>query len=362
MNPWDFPTLSVLLLRPFSVLYGGVMRVRNLCYDRGWLRSVSVPAAVVSIGNLTVGGTGKTPLVEALARFFLGEGYRPAIVSRGYGRIGRGEVAVSDGSTVLVDAARGGDEPVLLALRLPGVPVLVGADRAAVARRAVQDFGCDLILLDDGFQHRRLRRDVDVVTLRRNEPFGNGRILPAGPLREPKDGLRRADVSVLTGTGPNPQGISSPAVLEAEYRPVHWTEHPSGVKHPPESLSHRFVFAFSGIGNPRSFERTLEGLDAKLVGHRVFADHHRYTQEDLRQVAGLAASHGAVAIVTTEKDAMRIGGSWTGEVPLYDLAIRLEIEGGAEKLKAVFGPLLKDARTGRPGGPNPPSARDREAD
>jgi tetraacyldisaccharide 4'-kinase len=362
MNPWDFPTLSVLLLRPFSVLYGGAMRVRNLCFDRGWFRSVSVPAPVVSVGNLTVGGTGKTPLVGARARFFLGEGRRPAIVGRGYGRIGRGEVAVSDGSTVLADATHGGDEPVLLALRLPGVPVLVGVDRAAVSRRAIRDFGCDLILLDDGFQHRRLRRDVDIVTLRRNEPFGNGRILPAGPLREPKDGLRRAHVAVLTGTGSKPPDIPCPFILEAEYRPVHWTEHPSGAKHPPESLAHRFVFAFSGIGNPRSFERTLEGLDAKLVGHRVFADHHRYTTEDLRQVAGLAASHGAVAVVTTEKDAMRIGGSWTGEVPLYDLAIRLEIEGGAENLRRVFGPLLMERRNGQPGGSAPESIRSRETE
>jgi tetraacyldisaccharide 4'-kinase len=341
MNPWDFPTLSVLLLRPFSVLYGGAVRLRNLGYDRGWLGSTAVPADVVSVGNLTVGGTGKTPLVEALARFFLAEGRKPGIVSRGYGRVGGGEVAVSDGSTVLADATRGGDEPVLLALRLPGVPVLVGADRVSVSRRAVRDFGCDLILLDDGFQHRRLRRDADVVTLRRSEPFGNGRILPAGPLREPKEGLRRAHIAVLTGTGPAPADIPCPVVLEAEYKPVHWTEHPSGAKHTPESLSHRFVFAFSGIGNPRSFERTLEDLDAKLVGHRVFADHHRYTTEDFRQVAALAASNGAVAVVTTEKDAMRIGGSWTGAVPLYDLAIRLEIEGGAAKLRSAFGPLLR---------------------
>jgi len=360
MNPWDFPALSVLLLRPFSLVYGGIMKTRNLAYDRGWLPSFSVPAAVVSVGNLTVGGTGKTPLVETLARFFLGEGYRPAVVSRGYGRIGKADVAVSDGTTVMVDALLGGDEPVLLALRLPGVPVLVGVDRVAVARRAVRDFGCDLILLDDGFQHRRLRRDVDVVTLRRNEPYGNGRILPAGPLREPKEGLKRADAAVLTGTGSVLPDFPCPVLLEAEYLAVHWTEHPSGAKHAPESLGHRFVFAFSGIGNPRSFERTLEGLDAKLVGHRVFPDHHRYTTEDLRQVAQLAASHGAVAVVTTEKDAMRIGGSWSGAVPLYDLAIRLEIKGGTQKLKSVFGPLLKRRRAELGSGTEPGRRREAE--
>lgn len=341
MNPWDFPALSVLLLRPFSFLYGSVVKARNLAYDRGWLPSFSVPAVVVSVGNLTVGGTGKTPLVETLARFFLAEGWKPAVVSRGYGRVGKADVAVSDGSMIMADSLIGGDEPVLLALRLPGVPVLVGVDRVRVSRRAVRDFGCDLILLDDGFQHRRLRRDVDVVTLRRNEPYGNGRILPAGPLREPKAGLRRGHVAVLTGTGPVPQDTPCPVMLEAEYRALHWTEHPSRVKHPPESLGHRFVFAFSGIGNPRSFERTLEGLEAKLVGHRVFPDHHRYTTEDLRQVGQLAASHGAVAVVTTEKDAMRIGGSWSGDVPLYELSIRLEIKGGQEKLKSVFRPLLQ---------------------
>jgi tetraacyldisaccharide 4'-kinase len=316
------------------------MRMRNALYDRGWLQSFSVPAAVVSVGNLTVGGTGKTPLVEALALFFSEEGFRPAVVSRGYGRKAGKGVVVSDGKRILCDAEKTGDEPLLLARRLPGIPVLVDADRVAGAAKAARDFGCDLILLDDGFQHRRLRRDADVVVLRRRNPYGNGLVLPAGPLREPKRGLNRAQVLVLTGDGPEAPDIPPLAALSANPRPVHWVEYPSGREHPLDALRHRFVFAFSGIGNPESFARTLAELGVMLVGpHRAFRDHHRYSPGDVKRVAGLADSHGAVAVVTTEKDAVRLAGPWPGRVPLYYLRIRMEIDGGKTRLREAF-PLI----------------------
>ncbi len=344
MTPWHhFPL--VLILLPFSAVYALVAALRNRFYDLGILPSFAVSAKVVSVGNLTVGGTGKTPLVEALARFFLEQGHQVAVVSRGYGRAGKNTLTVSDGTSVLEDPSETGDEPLLLARHLPGVPVVVGADRVAAARKAVESFGSTLILLDDGFQHRRLKRDLDVVTLRRGSPFGNGLVLPAGPLREGKRALERADVIVLTGAkgscGPgigNSLEKSDPGrIVEAAYEPVGWRRYPGEKDFPPDFFRGKTVFAFSGIGNPASFERTLEGLGVKSAGHRVFPDHHRYAASEWTWIRRRAESLGAVAVVTTEKDAARSRLFWEGAVPLYFLIIRLEIAGGEKIMNRVFG-------------------------
>jgi tetraacyldisaccharide 4'-kinase len=343
MTPWRYFPL-VLLLLPFSAVYALVTALRNFLYDRGILPSFPVPAKVVSVGNLTVGGTGKTPFVEALARFFSEQGHRVAVVSRGYGRRGKKILTVSDGKSFLEDPALTGDEPLLLARHLPGVPVLVGADRVATARKAVESFGSTLILLDDGFQHRRLKRDMDVVTLRRGDPFGNGLVLPAGPLRERRKGLERADVIVLTGvkgSGGLKSGIpfekSNPdRIVEATYEPMGWRRF-SEERHLPRGfLRGKSVFAFSGIGNPASFEATLIGLGVKSAGHRSFPDHHRYTASDWSRIRRRAESLGAEAVVTTEKDAARSRLSWEAAIPLYILIIRLEIAGGKEIMNRVF--------------------------
>jgi tetraacyldisaccharide 4'-kinase len=348
MIQWNHPTV-VILLQPFSLLYGLVMSVRNALYDRNILRSFKIPATVVSVGNITVGGTGKTPLVELLARFFLDEGFRPAVVSRGYGRTGKRIVVVSDGKKVLSNPDRTGDEPLMLGRHLEGIPILVGADRVKAATKAVRTFESDLILLDDGFQHRRLKRDVDVVALKRSHPFGNEKVLPAGPLREPRKGLGRAQVVVLTGRKSSDErdagfrgDISEKSnVLEAVYRPIEWVQLSNGQMHPLSFLQHRFVFVFSGIGNPGSFETTLEEMDLKMVGHWIFRDHYRYASDDLKRIADRAESHGAVSVVTTEKDAVRITDQWKGKLPLYYLRIKMEIEGGGKKLQKVFRPLIK---------------------
>jgi tetraacyldisaccharide 4'-kinase len=346
MKWWNRP-LIVLALSPFSRLYALAMTVRNRLYDRNVLRSFDIPAAVVSVGNLTVGGTGKTSLVETLADFFQDEGFRPAVVSRGYGRKGKGVVIVSDGKKVLSDPDRTGDEPLLLARHLKGVPVLVGSDRVKAARRAVRSFGSDLILLDDGFQHRRLKRNADVVTLNRNAPFGNGRVLPAGPLREPCGGLRRAHAVVLTGRGEETDVSKKMSpnsyLLHAFYRPVEWVRFSDGRTYPLPHLLQRFVFVFSGIGNPSSFEATLDEIGLKRVDHRVFRDHHRYTADDLKRISECAEAHGAMSIVTTEKDAVRIPHQWRGKLSLYYLRIKIEIKGGRNPLRKVFGPLIGSA-------------------
>jgi tetraacyldisaccharide 4'-kinase len=344
MKFWDRPRIA-LALSPFSRLYGLAMSIRNRLYESNVLRSFEIPATVISVGNLTVGGTGKTPLVETLADFFRKEGFRPAVVSRGYGRRGKGIVVVSDGRKVLSDPDRTGDEPLLLARHLKGVPVLVGADRVKAARRAVRLFGSNPILLDDGFQHRRLKRAADVVTLNRKAPFGNGRVLPAGPLREPCTGLRRAHAVVLTGSG-KASDVSrkmSPNshLLHAFYRPVEWVRFSDGRTYPLAHLRRGFVFAFSGIGNPSSFEEMLDEIGLKRIDHWIFRDHHRYTVGDLRRISERAEAHGAMSIVTTEKDAVRIPHRWRGKLSLYYLRIKIEIKGGGKPLRKVFGPLMK---------------------
>jgi tetraacyldisaccharide 4'-kinase len=343
MTPWKHPLL-VRLLSPFSVLYRLVTSLRNCLYDRGLLASFRVPARIISVGNITVGGTGKTPLVETLARFFAGQGQRVAVVSRGYGRKGKNTVVVSDGNTVLSDPDITGDEPLLLARHLKGIPVLVGTDRVAASREAVRLFGSTLIVLDDGFQHRRLKRDLDVVTLRRGDPFGNGLLLPAGPLRESLKGLRRADVIVLTGIEGSPESadrrwicdLKPGKVVEANYRPGSWNRFSEDKSFPLETFGGKTVFAFSGIGNPESFEKSLQATGVNTAGHRVFRDHHRYTAGEWRQIGESAEALGAVAVVTTEKDAVRSRLSWEASIPLYYLTVEISIAGGNELLRRLL--------------------------
>jgi tetraacyldisaccharide 4'-kinase len=351
LAPWDHRTLSALL-RPASALFGAAVRARNALFDASVLRRRSAPVPVVSVGNLSAGGTGKTPLVETLARFFADEGFRPAVVSRGYGRKSRGPVVVSDGRTVEPDPERTGDEPLLLARRLPGVPVIAAEDRALGARLAAGAYGCTLVLLDDGFQHRGLRRDADVVVLRRDRPLGNGRLLPAGPLREPVSALGRAHLVAWTGAGAEPDLARGRAAIRTRIEPVGWIGHVfpvpesgRGPELPTDAFRHRFVFSFSGIGNPDSFARTLAGMEIESAGTAVFPDHHRYSERDLVRLAERSETRGAVAVVTTEKDLVRIVRPWPGVLPLYGLRIRTEVEGGAGALREAFfggeSPLLR---------------------
>jgi tetraacyldisaccharide 4'-kinase len=343
MFAWNNPLL-VCLLSPFSFLYRLATDSRNWLYDRGLFASFRVPAKVVSVGNITVGGTGKTPLVVTLARFYAGQGQRVAVVSRGYGRKGKDTRVVSDGNKVLSDPDVTGDEPLLLARHLIGVPILVGADRVAASREAVRLFKSTLILLDDGFQHRRLKRDLDVVTLRREDPFGNGFLLPAGPLRESPKSLKRADVAVLTGADGSPdstdrrriQQLKPGKIIEAYFRTRNWKRFSDDESFPTKTFDGKTVFAFSGIGNPKSFEKSLKGTGVKIAGHRVFRDHHRFTAGEWRQIGENAEALGAVAVVTTEKDAVRSRLLWEASVPLYYLTVEIEVAGGNELLRRLL--------------------------
>ena len=322
-----------MILPPIGKLYGLAMKVRNGLYDRGIFRTHSLGARTISIGNLTTGGTGKTPLVALISEMLVEGGETVCILTRGYGRRNAGErVLVSDGSTVLADAATGGDEPVELAIRLGGKAVIIAdADRFAAGRWAKEKFGVTAFVLDDGFQHRRVKRDLDVVCIDATDPCGGGRVLPAGRLRESFDGLKRADAIVITRTelvddvsaiedrlrGTNDSArifrastrIARLVALEEFHATAHMMQSVvSGGGRMRELVNAKFG-AFCAVGNPGAFFRTLEansGDNNGLVFTKAFSDHHSYTQADLEEIGQLAKERGAEILVTTAKDAVKL--------------------------------------------------------
>jgi tetraacyldisaccharide 4'-kinase len=324
-----------------AVAYRGLLGTRRWLYVRGVLRARVLPCPVVSIGNITVGGTGKTPAVELAVRTLAELGHHPAVVSRGYGRRSRGVHVVADVASIRLEPEEAGDEPFLLARRLPGVPVVVGADRGEAARVALAA-GATAIVLDDGFQQRTLATSLDIVMARAQRPWGNGRLLPAGPLREPLAALARADLVVATAAGPTSRvevaaavarHAPGVAVVEATLEPVACWEARRLEPVPLERLAGARVVPFAGIAAPAAFAATLRGL--RVTGDVVpFPDHHWYTREDLDRLARLAA--GADALVTTEKDWVRLRGRLRAGLPVYVVSVALRLVTGAAEWQHAF--------------------------
>jgi tetraacyldisaccharide 4'-kinase len=326
--------------------YRGLLGTREWLYARGVLACRRLGVPVVSVGNLTVGGTGKTPAVELAVRTLMDRGHRPAVVSRGYGRRGHGIQVVADAASIRLDADEAGDEPFLLARRLPGVPVVVGAHRGEAARRAVERFGVTAVVLDDGFQHRTLAKDLEIVMARARAPWGNGRLLPGGPLREPLAALGRADLIVVTGvTGADDVAeVAATArrhapgvpILAAHHVPTECWDAATMRYLGPEALRGLALFAFAGIGAPDGFRRTLAETGAIEAGFAPFADHHWYTREDLAGLERRAVAASAVGLVTTEKDWTRLRRLPPPRIPLYVLAVRLVLLSGEAAWGAAF--------------------------
>jgi tetraacyldisaccharide 4'-kinase len=305
-------------------------------------RGAKVTARVISIGNLTVGGAGKTPVAIHIARELQKRNARPAVLSRGYGRLDENrEAVVSDGECILESARRAGDEPLLIARSCPGVPVLVGPDRASLARQAIARFGARTLVLDDGFQHFKLRRDLDVVVLDASNPFGNGCLLPRGPLREPQNALSHAGLIWLSKVDQAPEAqilqlagkaraLTGREPVRSSYR-ISSLEGAAGRFLPPGALSGMGVLMCAGLARPGSFRRTLESAGAQVLGQVLFGDHHLFSSAEIERVTRRAGRCGAEAIAITEKDAVRLP---SAALPHPWLVVRIEVEilSGAEIL------------------------------
>jgi tetraacyldisaccharide 4'-kinase len=325
--------------------------LRGALYGCGILRAARAEAPVVSIGNLVVGGAGKTPAAIAVASRLAARGRTVGILSRGYGATRTDPRVVSDGEQVLLDAGEGGDEPVLVARRLPGVRVLCGPRRSELARTAVRVLGADALVLDDGFQHRALARDLDVVVLDAASPFGNGRLLPAGPSREPRSALRRAALVWVSRVDRADAGAL--AALRALVRRSTGRD-PVESRHAPRdvldgALARRFgaaalrgarVLLLAGIARPAGFRATLAAMGAEVAVERLFPDHHRYAPADLEEVLVAAAAARCDLVVTTEKDAVRLPPAASADPRIRAVRIDAEIVRGEEILEAALDAML----------------------
>ncbi|MBV8859691.1 MAG: tetraacyldisaccharide 4'-kinase [Acidobacteria bacterium] len=314
-----------LALAPLGMLYGAAARARLRLYRSGFLKSERVGAPVVSVGNLTAGGTGKTPLVEWAAKALAREGLRACVLTRGYGRADEGRrVVASDGARVLAEVSECGDEPRLLAERLLGAAAVVcDRDRVAAARWARAELGAEVFVLDDGFQHLRIARDFDLVTLDATAPWGGGHMLPRGRLREPASGLARADCVVITRAelAEDIEGLRAEVARMSEGRAAVFTSRARGLSLTPLSGYGRAVAddkaelipkgsagAFCAVGNPRAFFENLRRGGFGLRYERAFPDHHPYGQADVESVEREAAARGAEVLLTTAKDAVKLRG------------------------------------------------------
>jgi tetraacyldisaccharide 4'-kinase len=325
--------LHAILLRVlFTFLswpYALVVRLRNGLYSAGLFRAHKVNAAVISVGNLTVGGTGKTPLVAWLCRTMRERQRRCAILTRGY-KTQKEELS---------------DEPAVLAARCPNANVVVNPDRVAGAKQAISEHGAEVLLLDDGFQHRRLARDIDIVAIDATLPFGYGRLLPAGLLREPIAALRRANVVVITRC--DQVSEERLAQIERQVRQVNPDVVIATSIHAPvnaatcggtevglEELRGKRVYAFCGLGNPEAFFDTVRHVGCVLVGWQSYDDHYAYTGASLSEIRRQASEHNADYIVTTQKDWTKITSLMPPEndPPIVYLAIEMEFISGSEQL------------------------------
>jgi tetraacyldisaccharide 4'-kinase len=322
-----------ILLEPLSALYSGGLKA-YLWWRLA--RQTQTKAVVISVGNLTLGGTGKTPTVIAICRHLQRKGLRVGVLSRGYGgTMSRSGGVVSDGERIFASVAEAGDEPMLIAHKLPGVPVLVGKDRRQTARVAIKRFGCDFLVLDDGFQYWQMHRDIDLVLLDGECPFGNGWTLPVGILREPIEHLRRAHALLVHGESPLCERLS----LRFPSTPCFaWSKSPAGLRQiyqrgstlSADAVQGQRVFALAAIARFESFVGMLQQLGAHIVGTWCLPDHYRYTPGDVLEVQKRARTCGAEMILLTEKDAVKLEEmpQMTLEVPMFVLDIEARFSEG----------------------------------
>ena len=350
------------LLRRLSYVYGAVITSRNFLYEKQIFRHHTLGCQVISIGNLTVGGTGKTPVVEVFARALQKEGRKVAILSRGYKKVEhslgkrlldkitgrekrRPPRVVSDGTALLLDSAMSGDEPYMLATNLPDVAVVVDKNRVKSGRHAIDKMQCDTLILDDGFQYRALKHRLEIVLVDFTNPFSNGHVLPRGLLRESIRNIGRADFIFITkSTGRDSEKLKAQLhalnpraeISECAHRPKYLQNIYTGERRELAFLQQAKVALVSGIAAPEGFESEVRRLGAAIVYLKRFADHHRYRQQEVIDIINKAKRNQAAAIVTTEKDAVRFPKIERQDVPIFFLRVEIELLSGVEDFYACI--------------------------
>ena len=303
-----------IFLFPLALFYWGLMFWRNLFYNIGVFVSHSLPCKVISIGNITTGGTGKTPAVIYFAKLLKNHGQRVAVLSRGYGRSTTGTVVVSTGDNNIKNWKMVGEEPALLAEKLPDIPLVVDENRYRGGLYIITHFNPDVIILDDGFQHRTLDRDLDIALLNSNQSGIAYKLLPYGLLREPWHHLKRADVTILTKTNLNRPShfiynkLKSLKIVSYNSKivPSELLIGTNGNRISVNAMKNERIIAVSGIGDPIGFELLLEKLRLNIVDHISFNDHHQYGKPDLKIIKTIMGGKKAGFIVTTEKDLIKL--------------------------------------------------------
>ncbi len=344
------------VLYGMSKVFQVAVKARRFLYNVRILRDSTLGVQVIAIGNLTVGGTGKTPVVEKFARVLRDQGRNVAILSRGYRSkpvpahrwllnkvLLRDDTTpprvVSDGKSLLLDSEMAGDEPYMLASNLKDVVVLVDKDRVKSGRYAIEKYGCDTLLLDDGFQYWKLRgRRQDIVLIDRQQPFGNERLLPRGTLREPPSHLARASTIFITKSDGNTAELRrriaqvNPAagIIECIHHPLYLEDVFTGQRIGIDFLKGQKVASLSGIAQPESFEQSLVKLGAELVYSKRFADHHRFTQQEILNAINRSKKRQADSIITTQKDAVRFPKIDRRDLPMYFMRVEIKILSGAD--------------------------------
>lgn len=362
--------LLLVFLSAVSILFRCAVELRRLFYSAGILRRYPLGCLTISVGNVTAGGTGKTPVVEIFARTLRDEGRKVAILSRGYrrkeqpflkrlfSRKAEPPRVVSDGEKVLLNAELGGDEPYMLATNLPGVCVIVDRNRVKAGRYAVRKFGCDTLILDDGFQYRKLLHSVEVCLVDKTNPVGNGRMLPRGILREPASALSRADYIFITKSNGDSAEVrelvrshnKKAEIIECRHAPRVLRGVYSKEELPLEWIAGKTLATLSGIAVPQGFENSLRHLGARVVYCGRYADHHRYAPSEIADALNRARDFGCHALLTTEKDAVRFPPLENVPVPVYFLRVDIEILAGMENFRHAVSRIVRAApRGGRAG-------------
>ncbi|MFH1563523.1 MAG: tetraacyldisaccharide 4'-kinase [Nitrospirota bacterium] len=324
--------LILSMLDFISCLYHLIVQLRLFLYEKKLIKQTQVPVKVISIGNITLGGTGKTPAIIEIANLFLDK--KVTILSRGYKSRNENKLAVvSDGKQILLSVPESGDEPYLLAKRLPTVPIIIGKDRVQSAKYAIDNFGAQIIVLDDGFQYLPLKRDLDIVLIDGRNPYGNNNLFPAGILREPLKNLKRANIFIITKIDQslnrtaiiqdlkrvNPQAL----ILESRHTPIKFISFDSREEYPLEFIKDIDILALSSIGDPDSFEAMLKKLTPRHFLHLKYPDHYVYTKKDVHKL--IDCVQGISFIITTEKDMVRLKEVVPPDIPILYLLIRFEI-------------------------------------